>query len=700
MPTAVTYVLAYAASSFGLAVGSSALIVAGWIVTAAAVFGIGAAQRRKAARRARDAFNAGLQDRLVMTQTADGRRSRLYGRVRNVDGVVFKQTHGVNSEFYTLVISVAGHEVDAIERVYFGDTPVELDADGWVLTAPWNGSQPASAQATMTVASGSGSVVLPVAPIAGTVSMAITVGSGDNEGSYTATPSVAGTTVSVTGAPIDGDWTVNYQFSQSLPKARVRTYLGGPQQDLYAVLSAIVGTSQLQPSDRFANDATLIVTLEYNQDVYPTGIPNPISALVRGAKVLNLRTGAVEWSENPAEIAYDWALYANGGAAKASEVVLPSFVAAANACDVATSFTRTDGSVEVRPLYQCGIAIPLEGGPDAWMDEIVEAMAGKWDWDGGQLIVRAGVYRAPVATIDESWITDRQAIQIVPQTATAELVNVVRPTISDAAQHWVPAPTAEVRLEPAIAADGQELPLELELRGVTHAVHAMHVAGVLMRETREGLTVTLPCNLKAFPYRLFDCFALDLPLFGWNGDKQAELVGKSFSPDLGSLVTLRETSAGIYDPEANFDQLTVSPNTGLPEPTDVPQVTGVAVASGTTEQLDRSILVRTIVSWDAVPSQAVRQSGKVEVQWIEATATLPTSGDDWPGRAEAEGNATQMPVVGLRAGIHYLFRARARTTLGVRGAWSDQKLSLIADAPGLFEDLILTSASYGYSTVT
>ena len=56
-----------------------------------------------------------LEDRLVMTATANGRRSRVYGRVRNVDGVVFKQTHGTHKQFYTLVISLAGHEVDAIE---------------------------------------------------------------------------------------------------------------------------------------------------------------------------------------------------------------------------------------------------------------------------------------------------------------------------------------------------------------------------------------------------------------------------------------------------------------------------------------------------------------------------------------------------------------------------------------------------------
>ena len=55
-----------------------------------------------------------------------------------------------------------------------------------------------------------------------------------------------------------------------------------------------------------------------------------------------------------------------------------------------------------------------------------------------------------------------------------------------------------------ISADGGDLPLEVELGGVTRAVQAQNICGVLMRENREGLTVTLPCNLRAFALEVFD----------------------------------------------------------------------------------------------------------------------------------------------------------------------------------------------------
>lgn len=177
----------------------------------------------------------------------------------------------------------------------------------------------------------------------------------------------------------------------------------------------------------------------------------------------------------------------------------------------------------------------------------------------------------------------------------------------------------------------------------------------------------------------------------------------TYGPDLGmpagSIVreeavhcTLRETAAAIFDPAASFDVLEVADNTALPDPTDVPQVTGVTFTSGATAQQDMSILVRSVVSWDAVTSQAVRQSGKIEVQWIEASTTLPSSAD-WPNRTEVDGNATSVVIPSLRAGVHHIFRVRARTTLGVRGKWSLHKLGQVDSAPQVGTDGIESNAA-------
>lgn len=675
MPAAVTYVLAYVASTAGVAIGSTILTATGYIITAAAVIGYGNAQRRKARRRAVDAYNASLEDRLVMLSTANGRRSRVYGRVRLVDGVVFKQTHGTNSQYYTFVLSLAGHEVDDIETVYFNEKAVTLDGSGYVQTAPWAGTKVVDASTTMTVSGGSGSVTLANTPISGSITVVSQSSGALDETSYSLTPTVVGTGVSVSGATFNGTYVVSYQYSLATPKARVRKYLGGASQNLYTDLAATVGTSQLLSTDNFAGDASLIVTLEYDQDAFPTGLPQ-ISAVVKGAKILDPRTGTTAWSENPALIARDWALYAYGGGAASTEINDAAFIAAANACDISTSFV-TDAGTEVRPLYQCGIACPLDADPSETLDEIVEAMAGRWGWAGGKLTLRAGVYRAPVASIDRNWLTTLQSVEIVGQTPTADLVNIMRPTFADAAQDYIAAPAAAVTYTAAVAADGRELPREVELNGVTRAVHAQHVCGVLMREGREGLTVSMACDMRALQLELFDVVSVTLDVFGWSG-KLFEVQGWEFSLKGGVLLTLRETAAAIFDVDPLFNTLDVAANTGLPKPDVVEQITGVTVTSGTSTELDKSILSRTTVSWTAATTQQVRQSGTIEVQYRRAGDAVPTG--DWPS-VVVPGNSTSATIVGLGQGIHYVFRVRARTTLGARGDWSLLKSNQVASVP-------------------
>jgi hypothetical protein len=619
-------------------------------------------QRRKQQRAARNAFNASVEDRLVMTATAQAARSRVYGRVRNVDGVVFKHTHGANKQFYTLVIALAGHEVDAIEQVWFNDVPVALDGDGYVTTAPWNTTQPFGSTLSMTVAGGAGSVTLPPGFQSSVPPVALLEGA--DGFSYQVGGTVAGNVFSVTGAAFDGVYRVMFQEAYTESRARVRRYTGAPGQNLYNDLTALVGAA-VGPSDRFEGFAALLVTLQYDQDAFPTGVPN-ISAVMRGARVFDPRTSTTAWTENPALIARDWSLHPHGGGCVAAEINEPAFTAAANACDVSTTFALPQGGPAVRPLYQCGIVIPLDANPDEALGELCEAMAGQWGWAGGRLSVRAGVYRAPVATVTEDWVTSVEAIQITPGASTAEAVNVLRPTYADQGQGYVQTPGPEVRAAAYVTADGRELVQELQLGGVTQSVHAQHVCGVLLREAREALTVQLPCNLRAYPLELFDVVSVTLPRFGWAA-KLFEVVAWRFSPAGGVLLTLRETAAANYTVAAEFDVLTASPNTGLARPEAPPAITGLAATSGGVAQIDGSSLARIRVTWAPVASEAVRQSGSIELQVAEVYAGLPAG--DWPAVPPAAGRAVAADIFGQRIGRLVAIRARAVNTLGMRGPW-------------------------------
>lgn len=649
---------------------AAAAFIASNIVTIALVGAslvVGNYQRRKAKARAKAAYNASLQDRLVTVALTDAARSRVYGRVRNCDGILFKKTRGTNSEFYTLIVALAGHEIDAVEYVYFNDQQLQLDANGYVLTAPFRQTKKKSASASFTTnTSGDGSVTLPNTPVSGSVTAAVISGGVAQQ----VTVSVAGSVVSTTTGPASSTVIVKYQYREGKSFARVRSYLGASSQDLSASLAADFPANTIRTTDKFAGIACLRLDLEYSQEAFPTGVPQ-VSAVIRGAKVYDPRSGSTAYSQTPAVIARDWAVYPYGG--NTIDVSNSAIIAAANVCDLNTTFTTGSGPVTEK-TYQCGIVCKLDAEPTQALDAIIESMAGRWGWSGGTLKVVAGGYRAPLTTITEDWISDASQIRIVPQPPRAEVVNAYRPTISNRNRAFVAEPTPPIIAAPYVTADGQQLDAEITMEGVTHPIHASHIAGILLRDQRQSMTVELPCKLHAFQLELFDTVYVTLPRFGWT-NKLFEVLGWRFSLPGGVVLTLKETSASIYDPDAGFEELGNEDNSDLPLPWNVETIAGVAVTSGTTALADGTIVTRAHVTWTQAIDAGVLTSGRIEIQWLDVTAAIPAG--EWSSQTES-GSSSESIVVGLNAGAVYVFRVRAINSAGVRGDWSTHVGHLVA----------------------
>lgn len=732
MPAAVVAAVAAVGAAVGGTVGAFMIMNAAAIASVTLLAGslaVGSHQRRKAKAAALAAYNASLQDRLVMTSTTNGARTRCYGRVRNVDGVIFKATRGANKEYYTLFIAVAGHEIDAFETVYFNDAPVTLDGNGYVQTAPYSLSKSTSKSSTITLNGSGGGTVTATGSIVAGSAQATAPAAGNDDAPAPLTATVSGAVITVSGGAPGGSAVVTWQESAAESKARVRFYTGAAGQDVSAVLAPLFPGLITVGTHRFAGIAGLLVDLEYDTDAYPTGVPT-ISAVFRGAKVLDPRTSITAWTENPALIARDWALHANGGGLSAAHLRESSFTAAANACDTVQAFSTTAGTQNL-PLYTCGMVCRLDEDPWQAFQEVVESMAGKAGWSGGQLHLVAGVYRAPVATITEDWVIDADPVQIVPEPPMEEAVNVYRATISDKAQSYLPVSAPEVRAGAYITADGRELPREITLGGVTDTTHAQHVCGVLMRESRNALQVQLTCNLRAFQLELFDVVSVTLPRFGWTA-KTFEVMDWRFGLTGGVQLALKETAATIYQPDTGFGILDLTPNTELPNPTSVAAVTGLLPTTEVAYLDDGQPVVRALVSWNAHPDAGVQRGGYIEIQylymgttdqpigWVNntpAAVTWVNAGSQpvvWNSQQpidasassawmteRARGDQTRHIVNGMRANAIYLVRARAENPLGVRSGWSVQKVFVTGGVllPGMVETFeAFNAAGVGYST--
>jgi hypothetical protein len=686
----VPQVVAGAIVSWAFAAGYGVMLTAGvmaaitvvsYAIVVGAYYAYGSYQARAARDKARQSFNDSLKDRLVMTATTDGPRSRVYGRCRNVDGILYKGTHGPLSEYYTFVVGLAGHEIDAVEQVWFADTPLTLDAAGWVQTEPFALKNKTSDGVMGTMDSaGNGSVTLAHAPLAGTVTAtqtALSLGDVDPPMPMTV-ESVVGNVVTYSGGTNSAyGVSVDYQYESIVSKARVRTYLGAPGQDLSADLMAL-GAPDITAAHKFRGIACLLVTLTFDQEAFAQGVPG-MSAVMRGAKILDTRTGLTAWSRNPAMIARDWACYAQGGGCLPSEIVASTLIASANACDVLHTFTTDKGPV-TEPTYVCDLVAPTLTDPSSTMNEIVTSMAGKYAWVGGLLRIKSGSYSAPAFVLDETWLSGTEAIEVTAGVARNDLVNVYRPSIADKDRGYVVAPTEAVVAQAYVDQDGQQLPRDVTLLAVTDAVHARHVCGVMLRDARQALTVKLPCNLKAYPVEPFDVGALNIARFGWV-NKEFEVLSWAFSPTGGVILTLKETAASIWDPDALFTSSDAAPNTGLPLPWRVEVPTGLAASSGTIPLDDGSVIARVLLAWDAATTEAVRQSGFFELQWWPAAVPLPGSDDGWYAQ-RVPGASTSVVISGLLASTLYVFRIRAVNSIGIRSAWSAQIVHIVAHVAG------------------
>jgi hypothetical protein len=172
--------------------------------------------------------------------------------------------------------------------------------------------------------------------------------------------SVSGRTVTFeSGGPAGYAIIITYQSITQKSTARIRPYLGLASQNVGGDLAAEY-PGKLTVTDRFAGIALAVVDFLYDTDVYPQGRPN-VTALFRGARCYDPRKDSTaggsgthrandestwEWTENSALCAHRYATWAAGFNLPAAELRLADVVAAANAADVATTFTmrKPDGS--------------------------------------------------------------------------------------------------------------------------------------------------------------------------------------------------------------------------------------------------------------------------------------------------------------------------------------------------------------------
>src|SRR5207244_1014508 len=154
------------------------------------------------------------------------------------------------------------------------------------------------------------------------------------------------------------------------------------------------------------------------------------------------------------------------------------FIAAANACDLPQTWV-VGGVATSTVLYRAGLVTQFGAQPASALDDLAQAMGGRWVFAGGELYLQAGIYTAPVMTFTDADLAvvqrtvgngadqeQQSPIKISVHRERVDKFNVVNARIWDSQQDFKQAALAPLKGAALIARDGEELAQEVELAAV------------------------------------------------------------------------------------------------------------------------------------------------------------------------------------------------------------------------------------------
>ena len=577
------------------------------------------------------------QTRTHMVRSPVATRTLVYGENVVSGPLVWAATDDARSTLY-MVIALAGHEVEAIDTIYFNDTDVGALATRAVAAVP---------AVPETWATWVDAIMLtPYIP---------------------GTPEVARVRI----GQITGGTYVN--------AGTIRKYLGSDTQQADADLVATgLGWTK---AHRLQGVAYIAVELYYSREKYPTGIPN-VKVKLRGKKVYDPRTGSTAYSTNPALCILDYLRSPLGLGCDDDEVDEDSFIAAANICD--ESVALAGGGSEAR--YTCHGVVDLAATPKAILQQMLASCAGLLSDSATGYRLRVGAYEAPVATLTADDLAG--AANIRARVPRSRLYNGVRGVFVDPAQSYQPVDFVPQSSAAYAAQDGAEIWRDIELSYTQSQATAQRLARLILEKSRQGITVELPLKPRHVGLEVGRTVAVTLTDLGWT-DKEFVVTDWRWAGSSGLVtVTLQEEAAACYAwSSADEAQPDPAPDTSLPDPFTVaapgrPSVREVLyLTTGSAGVKSRAEVTLTPAA-DGLAVEYVLQYCRTDAE---------------PWRTVPLGGGTYAAVDDIYPG-EYRFRAAAKNALGVSSPWSDETAVTLAGLTATPSDVagfaVLKSAGF------
>lgn len=385
--------------------------------------------------------------------------------------------------------------------------------------------------------------------------------------------------------------------------------------------------------------ALLRVSLKFNADKYPSGIPN-IKLEKQGREVYDPRDGLTKYSNNAALVILDY--YRNYLLVPDSELLWDYWKEAANIC--AEVVTNSDGTTEQR--YTINGEFDLSETKTKVLDDMLLACAGDPVYIGGKHGLMVGAYYGP-ATLDLHDYQIAGDISITPESSMTDRINAVTGKFVDPEQSYAETDFPAVTVDAWVEADGGEIKEDVTYRFVTSEWQAQRLANIKLRLKRYGRIIKVPMNMSGFRYRPGLYINLYIKSLGIDGHT-FRIRDWDFHPQNGITITLRDEPAEVYNGAIGAalirSALTSLPVGGAAMPDNLQFVTeqigdvvqGLLIWTNTGTITVNNVIVRrdgvTVLTAQA-PGQSCRLSGLPAGQYAAEVRAVALTGAKSPAAA-------------------------------------------------------------------
>jgi len=468
-------------------------------------------------------------------------------------------------------------------------------------------------------------------------------------------------------------------------KAKVYTHLGTDAQA--ADSNLVSASSSWTNAHKLSGIAYVYVRLEYDQDVFATGIPE-ITALVEGKKVYDPRDGSTSFKSNAALVIRDFLTNETFGmGASASEINDTAITTAANICD--ENVTLKGGSTQKK--YEAHGAVSTGTATKDTLNKLLTSCGGTTAYANGKFHLKVAKYVSPSVTItQDELISD---VVVTTKRSRSERFNAVKGVFSSTNTNYVPTEYPAITSTTFETADGERIYASYDLPFTTDARMAQRLAKIALYRSRQEVGLQITTNMKGFQLAVGDTFNFTSAKYGFSS-KVFEVISWGLmanSDGLGIKLGCMELASSVYDwsaEEKDFE----NDDTNLPDPFNLPAV-GLEVSDEL--QINAENLISVLI---AKPTSSSVYANQFEVQ-----AKIST---DSEYISLGVSNSEIFELRDVKDGVTYDVRARMVSSIGVRGAFTTVshqvvgQTALPADVTNFNVNIIGTEAHLSWTPVS